>query len=280
MGPLAARRSDGEALVVWTTTPWTLPANRGGGEARRPLRAPGQRRLVRRRPPRRALRGGARGRRPGGLALPRPFDTLAPGAGVDHRVVPWEAVALDEGTGIVHIAPGCGSEDFALGEEHGLAVLAPVDEAGRFEPAYGWLAGRSAHEVADSVVADLDQRALLVSAGAVTHRYPESWRATPAHLPHLRRLVHLGAAGARAAPRRQPHGRVDAGLHGQAHGRLAGQHGRLEHLPAPLLRPAAAVLPLRLRAPHRRRLPARAGGAGHDRAGGPGGACAAPGSAR
>ena len=48
-----------------------------------------------------------------------PFDTLEPGAAVDHRVIPWEEVSLDEGTGIVHIAPGAGQEDFALGQEHG-----------------------------------------------------------------------------------------------------------------------------------------------------------------
>ena len=59
---------------------------------------------------------------------------------------------------------------------------------------------------------------------------------------------------------------VDAGVHGQAHGRLAPQHGRLEHLAAPLLRAAAAVLPLRVRAPERDRLARRARGAGGRRA--------------
>jgi isoleucyl-tRNA synthetase len=182
--PLVGR--DGEALVVWTTTPWTLPANVAAAvrpDARYGRLANGDWYAVDRHDgPFEEVREGAD---LVGWRYRGPFDTLAPGAGVDHRVVPWEAVALDEGTGIVHIAPGCGSEDFALGEEHGLAVLAPVDEAGRFEPAYGWLAGRSAHEVADSVVADLDQRALLVSAGAVTHRYPECWRC---HTPLIFRI--------------------------------------------------------------------------------------------
>ncbi len=66
-----------------------------------------------------------------------------------------------------------------------------------------------------------------------------------AHLPPLRRLVHRGRRAAAAAARRERDRRVDARLHGQAHGRLAAQHGRLEHLAAPLLRAAAAVLPLR-----------------------------------
>ena len=61
-----------------------------------------------------------------------PFDTLPPGASVRHRVIPWAEVSLEEGTGIVHIAPGCGGEDFELGRELGLPVLVPVDEEGRF----------------------------------------------------------------------------------------------------------------------------------------------------
>ena len=61
-----------------------------------------------------------------------PFDALGPGATVEHRVIPWDGVALDTGTGIVHIAPGCGAEDFELSRTLGLDVLQPVDEAGRF----------------------------------------------------------------------------------------------------------------------------------------------------
>jgi isoleucyl-tRNA synthetase len=50
-------------------------------------------------------------------------------------------VSMEDGTGIVHIAPGCGADDFGLGKVHDLPVLAPVDESGRFYPGYGWLAG-------------------------------------------------------------------------------------------------------------------------------------------
>jgi len=59
-----------------------------------------------------------------------PFDELEMQANVEHRVVPWDEVSEDEGTGVVHIAPGAGKEDFALGQAHGLAVLAPLDDAG------------------------------------------------------------------------------------------------------------------------------------------------------
>ena len=54
-------------------------------------------------------------------------------------MIPWDDVALDTGTGIVHIAPGAGPEDFELAQVHGLPVLTPVDESGRFcPPTAGW----------------------------------------------------------------------------------------------------------------------------------------------
>ncbi len=87
-----------------------------------------------------------------------------------------------------------------------------------------------------------------------------------AHLPHLGRLVHRGRRASAAAPGRQRGGRVDARVHGEAHGRLAPQSRRLEHLAPPLLRPPPAHLPVRLRAPQRRRLTCRARSACHGRA--------------
>ena len=64
-----------------------------------------------------------------------PFDELpavqaAFAEGYEHRVVPWDEVGEDEGTGIVHIAPGCGAEDFQLAKAIGLPVIAPLDESG------------------------------------------------------------------------------------------------------------------------------------------------------
>jgi len=58
-----------------------------------------------------------------GLRYEGPFDGLGPGASVEHEVVPWDEVSLEEGTGIVHIATGCGREDFDLGRELGIPVV-------------------------------------------------------------------------------------------------------------------------------------------------------------
>ena len=111
-----------------------------------------------------------------GLRYEGPFDTLPPGAGVEHRVIPWDEVSVDEGTGIVHIAPGCGGEDFELSRVHDLPILTPVDESGRFYDEYGWLHGTSTGDAADQIVGDLAERGLLVHAGLYEHRYPHCWR--------------------------------------------------------------------------------------------------------
>jgi isoleucyl-tRNA synthetase len=170
--PLVERA--GESLVVWTTTPWTLPANVAAAvkaDAEYGLRN-GQWRL--------AVSGEeyahvARGEELVGLHYTGPFDDLS-AAVKEHRVIPWDDVSLTEGTGIVHIAPGAGTEDFELGRIHDLPVIVPIDESGRMLPGFGLLEGLSTGEVEDVVIEDLRERELLVEAGRITHRYPICWR--------------------------------------------------------------------------------------------------------
>ncbi len=169
---------------------------------------------------------------------------------------------MEEGTGIVHIAPGCGAEDFELAREHDLPVLMPVDEAGRFYDSYGWLHGTSTAEAKDQIIGDLGERGRLLEAGEIVHRYPVCWRChTTAHLPHRRRVVHRLRRDSPADAGRERDGEVDARLLLEAHGRLASQHGRLEHLAQAVLRPAASPLSVRVRPPQRDRLARRARGA-------------------
>ena len=110
------------------------------------------------------------------LTYDGPFDDLPAVAGITHRVIPWTDVGADEGTGVVHIAPGAGEEDFRLGQDLGLEVLVPIDENGNYVTGYDWLTGRDAREVADDVVADLHKRGLLQRHHTYTHRYPHCWR--------------------------------------------------------------------------------------------------------
>jgi isoleucyl-tRNA synthetase len=168
----------GEALVVWTTTPWTLPANVAAAvqpDAEYVLREDGTWVAQALDPDAKAVRA-APGTELVGLTYEGPFDHLPAVDGVEHRVVPWDEVTLEEGTGIVHIAPGCGGEDFELSKVHGLSVLTPVDETGRFYDPYGWLHGLTTVESADQITADLAERGRLVSAEQIVHRYPHCWR--------------------------------------------------------------------------------------------------------
>jgi isoleucyl-tRNA synthetase len=178
----------GEFLVVWTTTPWTLPANVAAAvnpEAEYGRRANGEWVAAARYPDER-FEEKLRGTELVGWAYRGPFDELAPGGAVEHRVIPWDEVTLDEGTGIVHIAPGAGSEDFELSQVHRLPVLQPVDESGRFYDDYGWLHGLSTTESAEQIIGNLEEKGVLVEAGLHEHRYPECWRC---HTPLIFRIA-------------------------------------------------------------------------------------------
>ena len=177
-----------QSVVVWTTTPWTLPANVAAAVSPTALygrRANGDWIAVARGVDGEQFEETVAGSALVGLRYTGPFDGLGPGGAVAHRVIAWDEVSMDEGTGIVHIAPGCGTEDFELRIEHELEVITPVDESGRFYPEFGWLTGRGAHESADDITADLESRGLLVEARTHAHRYPECWRC---HTPLIFRI--------------------------------------------------------------------------------------------
>ncbi len=168
----------GESVVVWTTTPWTLPANVSAAvhpEHQYGRRPNGEWVAVERFPEEDFTE-----RLPGsemvGWAYRAPFEDLPAGAGVEHEVIAWDEVTMDQGTGVVHIAPGAGTEDFELGQRLSLPVLMPVDGSGRFYPEYGWLAGQSTGEAKQPIIDDLEAKGLLVEAGEYVHSYPHCWR--------------------------------------------------------------------------------------------------------
>jgi isoleucyl-tRNA synthetase len=169
---------EGESVVVWTTTPWTLPANVAAAvkpDADYGLRENGEWVAAARFPDEKFVRR-VKGEELVGLRYRGPFDDLGPGGSIEHTVVPWDEVSLEEGTGVVHIATGCGGEDFELGKALGLPVLTPVDEAGRFYDDYGWLHGLSTTDAADQIVGRLGETGFLVAAETYEHRYPHCWR--------------------------------------------------------------------------------------------------------
>ncbi len=192
---LPLREKPGERLLVWTTTPWTLPANvacavhpeleyvavdRDGDLCWLSAGSIGPLKLASR-----VVEGKrCKGADLVGLTYDGPFDELDAQSEtrMQHRVIAWEMVSDAEGTGIVHIAPGCGREDFELSRELGLTVLAPIDESGVYIPGYGPLTGRAAREVAPTVFESLTGKGLLFRVFPYTHNYPHCWRCKTALL--------------------------------------------------------------------------------------------------
>lgn len=173
-------------LLAWTTTPWTLAANVAA--AVNPdidyIRAEQDGRIlyVAKDAAKTALRGEytvtqeLKGADLIGRAYSGPFDELPAAKDVKHRVISWDDVDAAEGTGIVHIAPGCGKEDFGLSKVEGLDVIAPINEFGIYVDGFDWLTGQHAHDVAQAVRRNLEEKGLLHRAQDYKHRYPVCWR--------------------------------------------------------------------------------------------------------
>ena len=212
--------------VIWTTTPWTLPANLAlavhpdAEYAFYPVEGTDDVLLVAK-----ALREAAEARwrakgNPAGApsALGAP---LAEAKGAELEKLrfrhPWidrdspvllaDYVTLDTGTGVVHTAPGHGWDDYLTGVRYGLDIYCPVDEAGRFLPEVERFAGQKVFDANPAIVDFLRERGVLLQAGKDTHSYPDLLALqAPDHLPRHRAVVHRPRRGpahaAGAGPRR------------------------------------------------------------------------------
>ncbi|MGI9589782.1 MAG: class I tRNA ligase family protein, partial [Myxococcota bacterium] len=188
-GHVPLREDPTRHLLAWTTTPWTLAAN--VALAVHPelayvevAHADWSHTLVLAKGALANVFGKQRvevvrtlsGRDLEGLEYETFLPDLPAQAEVAHRVVPWKEVDAEEGSGIVHIAPGCGREDYELGQELGLAAIKPVDDSGIYTAEMGWLADRKAVEVADDVAASLERAGKLLRAEPYQHSFPHCWR--------------------------------------------------------------------------------------------------------
>jgi len=174
-------------LLIWTTTPWTLAANvavavhldleyievRKKGSSESLILAKNLLNILSN--DYQEIKG-FKGKQLIGLIYQGPFDDLPISKNLSHRVIGWDEVSQDEGTGLVHIAPGCGQEDFNLSKKEKLEVIDPVDEGGKYKQGFGWLTGKSTTKVADSIFDDLRKKGLLFKVKEYTHRYPTCWR--------------------------------------------------------------------------------------------------------
>ena len=182
----------GEALLVWTTTPWTLTSNVAAAVGARlryvKVRQGGDLLWLAKGTIKTALHGPftvedeVAGADLVGWTYEGPFDQLPAvrtafrPTGYEHRVVAWDEVGEDEGTGIVHIAPGCGAEDFQLGKGLDLPVIAPLDESGIVLEGFGSLSGRDVRDVADPIIEHLKAEGRFYRLETIHHRYPHCWR--------------------------------------------------------------------------------------------------------
>ena len=94
----------------------------------------------------------------------------------DHFVIAWDEVSDSDGTGIVHIAPGCGKEDFQLSKENDISVIAPIDEFGNYIDGFDWLTGKNSQEVTKEIFDNLKEKGICYKIDQITHRYPTCWR--------------------------------------------------------------------------------------------------------
>ncbi len=174
--------------LIWTTTPWTLPANlaiavhpdfdyvlvdAGGGELW--IVAAGLREAVAKATDRELTVVGhaVKGSALVGLAARHPFeDRGSPLLAADY-------VTLDTGTGLVHTAPGHGADDYSLGQANGLDTFAPVDETARFtnEVRAEWR-GLHVLEANPKIVSFLHEHKVLANrpGASIKHSYPACWR--------------------------------------------------------------------------------------------------------
>jgi len=174
------------SIVIWTTTPWTLPANvavtladsadyvgvRVGGEVlvmaealvTSVATAAGWTAYE-------VLPQKVKGSALAGLTYEQPVHD-----GVEGVIITGEHVELSTGSGAVHTAPGHGEEDYLVGLKFGLPMPMPVDDDGRFDAGGGPFAGLQVWEANPAIIEWLRERGSLVAAGTISHSYPHCWR--------------------------------------------------------------------------------------------------------
>jgi isoleucyl-tRNA synthetase len=172
------------SAVIWTTTPWTLPHNRAlafhpdyeyavveteksalllAADRVAALQAECGIKEVR-------VRSAAKGRDFEGAKFQHPFlPVQVPGILADY-------VTLDQGSGIVHTAPGHGSDDFLSGQEYGLEIYAPIDDKGVYREGLPEYKGKNVFEANPIIVKLLHDRGALLGSHSYTHSYPHCWR--------------------------------------------------------------------------------------------------------
>jgi isoleucyl-tRNA synthetase len=181
----------GTSLLVWTTTPWTLPANvavaahpdvdyvtveretEDGGKEKLILAEALLDKVFGDQPVK--VLGKVKGKALKGKRY-KPLFTYIPPEKPAHYVVMGEYVTTEDGTGLVHIAPAFGAEDMNVASENNLPMIMTVKADGTFMDEIGPWAGMFVKEADPFIMTDLKNRGLLYDSGKITHTYPFCWR--------------------------------------------------------------------------------------------------------
>ena len=112
-----------------------------------------------------------------GMRYARPLDWAAYPDGTNHEIIVGETfVSADDGTGVVHMAPAFGADDYGAGQRHNLAFIQPVDARGRFPESMPVVGGRFVKDADPLIVDELKRRDVLWKDGRFVHSYPHCWR--------------------------------------------------------------------------------------------------------
>lgn len=181
-------RDENASILVWTTTPWTLTSN--VAVAVNPdmeyvyckVKSTDRLLIVCKEAAKRVIKGDmveivktVKGSELVGKAYETVFPEL-PVQNFIHKIIPWEDVVATEGTGAVHIAPGCGAEDYELGLKYDLPKINPINESGIILPEFAPFDGKSTVEVAHDVFDALKASDKLYYIQDYTHSYAHCWR--------------------------------------------------------------------------------------------------------
>jgi isoleucyl-tRNA synthetase len=176
----------GDALLVWTTTPWTLISNAAvavGPEIEYVRARVDDEVLIVAKPLVEKVLGESAeilahfpGSALSGVRYQPPFDYVTDYGPLGHTVLEADFVKTEEGTGLVHTAIAFGEDDFRLGEQYGITLQNPVRTDGTFDERITDFAGRSVKEADPDIVAELERRDLLFRSETYRHAYPHCWR--------------------------------------------------------------------------------------------------------
>lgn len=175
---------DGNVFVmIWTTTPWTLPANTGLSlhpEDKYVALKVGNETIVLAKKLAETVFAIKELSPDSEKVLSRTelesLVVMHPWIDRESKIVFGEHVTMDTGTGVVHTAPGHGMDDYFMGLEHGLEMISPVDDEGRFDKTVPQWAGMKVSDANPEIIKFLDEKGLLYHTQKIEHSYPHCWR--------------------------------------------------------------------------------------------------------